>query len=123
MATYQWANGDDGGGDWDDAQNWEIQGQIPPAGPPGAGDDVIIILNPAGVITTDGATVASINDAGATLFGDLTVTGQLDGATVSGGAVVAGQFDFGVFQGTTLSVGSVSGGTNLDSGTVPARDL
>ena len=122
MTTYEWAD-PDAGGDWNDPNNWEVQSTgVSPAGPPGAGDDVIFVLSAPAVITTDGATVASIN-GDAILEGDLTVTGQLYGAVASGGAISAGQFDFGVFEGGTLSVGSVSGGTNLDAGSVTADEL
>jgi T5SS/PEP-CTERM-associated repeat protein len=123
MTTYQWANVS-AGGDWNDPQNWEVQGQAPPGGPPGAGDDVFIELQTPGVITTDGATVASLNaNTDTTLNGDLTVTGQLDGGFVSGGDVNAGQFDFAFFKGGTLSAGSISGGSDLDGGTVSAGQL
>jgi T5SS/PEP-CTERM-associated repeat protein len=124
VTAYHWEEPTKGG-DWNDPQNWATETQPPPAGPPGAGDDVVIILTTRSVITTDGVTVASLTDNGATLDGDLTVTGDLalTHGACSGGAVVAGQFNFGDFDGTTLSAGSISGGAQLNSGTVKVADL
>jgi hypothetical protein len=121
VTQYTWIAS--GGGDFDNPNNWETLTSPPPIGPPGAGDQAIIEnLSGPVTITMDGDTLGQINDAGATLVGDFTVTGIMQGGTISG-SVNVGVLEASVFAGGTLSAGSISGGSDLNGGTVTTPDL
>ena len=123
MTQYIWSDADHGGA-WTNPHNWETLTQGPPVGPPGAGDDAVINVSAGQVVMTDGATVATLEDpGGGMLVGDLTVTGQLTGGMLSGGSVSVGLLEASLFEGNKLSAGVISGGSNLDAGSVTVDDL